>query len=47
MASGETTQCVPHKSDSRRAVLTIGDSATIGTCGRSRAARRPVVPDAV
>ena len=26
---------------------TVVHSATIGTCGRSRAARRPVVPDAV
>ena len=47
LASGVTTQCVPHSSDSRRAVSRIGDSAMIGTCGRSRAARRPVVPDAV
>ena len=44
---GRTTQCVPHSSDSRRAVSRTGDSAMIGTCGRSRAARRPVVPDAV
>jgi len=30
-----------------RAVARIGDSAITGTCGRSRAARMPVVPEAV
>jgi hypothetical protein len=46
-ASGVTTQWVPQTIDMRRAVFKFGDNAMIGTVGRSRAARRPVVPVAV
>ena len=38
---------VSRNADTRRAVASTGESATIGTAGRSRAARRPVVPEAV
>ena len=45
--SSPKTQCRPQTSDSRRAVATTGDMAMIGVCGRSRAARMAVVPEAV
>ena len=46
-ASSVITQCTPHTTDSRRPVAMLGDSATIGGRGRSRAMRRPVEPDEV
>ncbi len=38
---------MPQQTDSRRPVSTFGDSATIGTCGRSRATRSAVEPEKV
>ena len=46
-ASSATTQCTPHTSDSLRPVSRLGEIATIGGCGRSRATRRPVAPELV
>ena len=46
-ASSVTTQCKPHAIASLRPVASIGVSATIGTLGRSRDARKPVEPDLV
>ena len=40
-------QWMPQATDSLRPVATFGDSATIGTCGRSRATRSPVEPEQV
>ena len=47
LASSVTMQWMPQATESLRPVATLGDSATIGTCGRSRATRRPVEPENV
>src|SRR5271166_1417474 len=41
------TQCVPHKTERRRAVARFDVSTRIGASGRSRAARRAVAPEVV
>ena len=46
-ASSATMQCTPQTTDSRRAVATLGEIATIGGCGRSRATRNAVEPENV
>ena len=46
-ASSVTTQWTPQTTARRRPVEILGDSATIGERGRSRATRRPVEPDDV
>ena len=46
-ASSATTQCTPQTSDSRRAVARLGEIATIGDFGRSRATRNAVEPEEV
>ena len=38
---------MPQTTDSLRPVATFGEIATIGSCGRSRATRRPVEPETV
>ena len=40
-------QCTPHTSDKRRPVDSLGEIATIGDFGRSRATRNPVEPELV
>jgi hypothetical protein len=47
LASSVTMQWMPHATESLRPVPMFGDSATIGTCGRSRATRKPVEPENV
>src|SRR5437763_1127559 len=46
-ASSSTTQCTPHTTASRRPAVTLGEIATIGDCGRSRATRITVEPENV
>ena len=46
-ASSATTQCTPQTSDSLRPVARLGEIATIGGFGRSRATRSPVEPENV
>ena len=40
-------QCTPQTSERRRAVDNLGEIATIGGFGRSRATRNPVEPELV
>ena len=46
-ASSATTQCTPQQAESLRPAATLGEIATIGTCGRSRATRSAVEPEKV
>ena len=46
-ASCATTQCTPHTTESLRPVDMLGEIATIGGFGRSRATRSAVAPDEV
>ena len=46
-ASAVTTECTPHTTAKRRATSVEGVRPMIGASGRSRAARRAVLPEAV